>query len=79
MFNSKENRDALNKCIHPEIAKIIRRHIIWHFIKGKHSNKYILISVLLIKLYYFLLSFALIQVEICNRYPLRSQGSPGFS
>ncbi|KAL5250549.1 hypothetical protein ACHWQZ_G016322 [Mnemiopsis leidyi] len=34
VFKNKENRDALNKCIHPEIAKIIRRHIIWHFIKG---------------------------------------------
>ncbi|XP_063687853.1 dephospho-CoA kinase-like [Bolinopsis microptera] len=34
VFNDAENRDALNKCIHPEIAKVIRRHIIWHFIKG---------------------------------------------
>lgn len=34
VWGHPEKRALLNKCIHPEIAKVIRRNIIWHFIKG---------------------------------------------
>lgn len=34
VWGHPDKRALLNKCIHPEIAKVIRRSIIMHFIKG---------------------------------------------